>query len=143
MSQDVTADITEAAIEARLRSVGVTPTRQRMAIARVMFARAQHLSAEQLVAELRRRGDEHVSKATVYNTLGLFAEMGLVRPVIADPERVFYDSNLSEHHHLYDVDSGTLTDIEPGSVAVGPVQGLDRELEVTGVDVVVRVRRAR
>lgn len=129
-------------LEQRLRAAGVTPTRQRLAIAAVLLARPQHLSAEQLVVELRHAGVQQVSKATVYNTLGLFAEVGLIRQVIADPQRVVYDSNMSFHHHFYDVDTGTLTDIEPGRVQVGPVQGIPADMEVAGVDVIVRVRRS-
>jgi len=133
----------DRALEARLRAAGVNPTRQRVAIARVLLARPQHLSAEQLIARLREETAEPVSKATVYNTLGLFARVGLVREVIADPSRVFYDSNVSEHHHLFDPESGTLTDIGRDQVAVGPVRGIPHDLEVDGVEVIVRVRRRR
>jgi Fur family iron response transcriptional regulator len=69
--------------------------------------------------------------------------VGLVREVIADPSRVVYDSNVSEHHHLYDVDSGALVDIDPGAVKLGPLAGLPDDVEVAGVQVIVRVRRRR
>ena len=127
----------------RLRVAGVAPTRQRVAIARVLLARPQHLSAEQLIAQLRAAGCQSVSKATVYNTLGLFARLGLVREVIADPSRVFYDSNVSEHHHLFDVDSGTLTDIAVDAVKLDDIGSIPEGMEVAGVEVVVRVRRRR
>jgi Fur family iron response transcriptional regulator len=130
-------------IAQRLRGAGITPTRQRVAIARLLLARAQHLSADQLIAQLRAAGCREVSKATVYNTLGLFARVGLVREVIADPSRVFYDSNTGDHHHIYDVDSGTLTDFEPGHVDLGALPRLPDGLEVAGVEVIVRVRRRR
>ena len=128
-------------IEQRLRAAGITPTRQRVAIARVMLSRPQHLSAEQLQDAVARAGYDGVSKATVYNTLGLFSQMGLVREVIVDPNRVFYDSNVNEHHHLYHMDSGALVDISPDQVDVRCLPGLPAELEVAGVDVIVRVRR--
>ena len=131
-----------ASLQDRLRAAGVTPTRQRLAIASVLLTKQQHLSAEQLVAELRRAGELRVSKATVYNTLGLFARVGLVRQVIADPNRIVYDSNVEAHHHIYDVTSGTLTDIEPDRVQVGSIEGIPPDLEVAGVDVIVRVRRS-
>jgi len=130
-----------AAIERLLRDAGVTPTRQRMDIAEVMFEQPQHLCAEQLIARLHERGRSAVSKATVYNTLGLFARVGLLREVIADPARVFYDSNTSEHHHLFDEDSGRLTDLEPAAVDLAALPALPDGVEVTGVDVIVRVRR--
>ena len=130
-----------AELEARLRAAGVTPTRQRMEIAQILFERPQHLCAEQLIARLRERAGSMVSKATVYNTLGLFARVGLVREVIADPSRVFYDSNTSEHHHAFDEETGRLTDLEPGLVDVASLPSLPDGMEVTGVDVIVRVRR--
>ena len=138
MSQEATA--AEAAIEARLRAAGITPTRQRMAIAQVMFARAQHLSAEQLVAELRLRGEERVSKATVYNTLRLFAERGLVREVMVDNTRLFYDSNTAPHCHFYNVDDGELTDIPAGEAVLESLPPLPAGTAVDRIDVVVRIK---
>ena len=133
----------DTSIEQRLRSAGVIPTRQRVAIARVLLERPQHLSAEQLIARLHVDGCRGVSKATVYNTLGLFARVGLVREVIADPSRVFFDSNTGEHHHLYDVESGTLTDIDAGQVQLSELPSIPHDLEVAGIEVIVRVRRRR
>jgi Fur family iron response transcriptional regulator len=129
-----------AGVEQRLRTVGITPTRQRVAIAKVMLSRPQHLSAEQLQDAVARAGYEGVSKATIYNTLGLFTQMGLVREVIVDPNRIFYDSNVSQHHHLYHMDTGTLVDIGFEQVDVRCLPGLPAELEVVGVEVIVRVR---
>jgi len=131
----------DESVARRLRVAGVAPTRQRVAIARVLLARPQHLSAEQLIAQLRAGGCQFVSKATVYNTLGLFARLGLVREVIADPSRVFYDSNVSEHHHLFDVDSGILTDIAPEAVKLNAIGSIPEGMEVSGVEVIIRVRR--
>jgi Fur family iron response transcriptional regulator len=142
MQHEAGTDRHEDPVEQRLRDAGVTPTRQRLAIAGVLLSRPQHLSADQLVAELRRTGVQRVSKATIYNTLSLFARVGLIRQVIADPQRIVYDSNVSFHHHLYDVDTGTLTDIEPDQVQVGAIHGIPADLEIAGVDVIVRVRRS-
>lgn len=137
------APAVDTSIEQRLRSAGVIPTRQRVAIARVLLERPQHLSAEQLIARLHADGCDGVSKATVYNTLGLFVRVGLVREVIADPSRVFFDSNTREHHHLYDVESGTLTDIDAGRMQLSELPPIPHDLEVTGIEVIVRVRRRR
>ena len=128
----------EAAARA-LESRGITPTPQRVEIARILLARPQHLSAEQLLCVLRE-SDLAVSKATVYNTLGLFAEKGLVREVIVDPSKVFYDSNCSDHHHFYDVDSCMLTDIDVREIAVGNLPDVPEGKVVDRVDVIVRVR---
>ena len=127
----------------RLRNAGVTPTAQRLAIARVLFERPQHVCADQLIEQLRLRGGEGVSKATVYNTLGLFARTGLVREVFADPTRVFYDSNTSHHHHLFDVEHGTLTDLPADQVRLSALPALTEEQELAGVDIIIRVRPRR
>src|SRR5215510_12269741 len=97
-------------IAAKLREVGVKPTRQRLEIARVLFCSAGHLSADRILALVNERRPA-TSKATVYNTLKLFLARGLVRAVIADPNKVFYDANIGPHHHFYDVRSGELIDI--------------------------------
>jgi Fur family iron response transcriptional regulator len=122
-----------------LEAIGITPTPQRVEIARILLARPQHLSAEQVLSVLKK-GDLSVSKATVYNTLGLFAEKGLVREVIVDPSKVFYDSNCSDHHHFYDVESCTLTDIDARDVDIGGFPDAPDGKVVDRVDVIVRVR---
>jgi Fur family iron response transcriptional regulator len=125
----------------RLQQAGVSPTQQRMEIAQILFARPQHLSAEQVLNIVNAQGPV-VSKATVYNTLGLFARKGLVREVIVDPTKVFYDSNTSEHHHFYNVDTGNLTDIEPDSLKLESMPTLPDGTQAAGVDVIIRVRHS-
>jgi Fur family iron response transcriptional regulator len=122
-----------------LESHGIHPTAQRIRIAELLFAREQHVTAEQVIRLLGKDG-AHVSKATVYNTLNLFRERGLVRTVDVDPTRQFYDSSTSAHHHFYNEDTGELTDIAPESVALNVHTALPPGTEQTGVDVVVRVR---
>lgn len=82
-----------------MRVKGVNPTQQRVEIAQVLFAEPQHVSADQVLSLVNRQRSI-VSKATVYNTLGLFARKGLVREVIVDPTKVFYDPTTSPHHHF-------------------------------------------
>ena len=130
-------------IAGRLRADGIGPTRQRVEIARVLFRRSQHVCAEQLMDMVRAEGRVTVSKATVYNTLRLFADAGLVREVLVDPSKVFYDSNTSEHHHLYDLRTGTLTDIAPGTVRLEELPSLPEGTIVDNVDVVIKVRSDR
>ena len=117
----------------------IQPTQQRVDIAQILFDRPQHLSADQVLASVNKARPS-VSKATVYNTLGLFAEKGLVRQVIVDPSRVFYDSNISEHHHIYNVDTGDLTDISTEQVSVSALPDLPEDMRIEGVDVIVRVK---
>ena len=114
-------------------------TQQRLLLADIMLARKQHLSADQVFALANREGPV-VSKATVYNTLNLFAQLGLVREVIVDPQRVFYDSNAADHHHVYNEDDGSLTDVDAGSLEVTGLPALPDETEVIGIEVFVRVR---
>ena len=127
---------------ALLRENGIAPTAQRVDIAAVLLARAQHVCAEDVHRMLFRHGTP-VSRATVYNTLGLFARKGLVRELVVDSGKVLYDSNTASHDHLYDVDTAELTDIEPGAVAVDALPSLPAGTRVERVEVVIRVRRSR
>jgi Fur family iron response transcriptional regulator len=128
-------------IAEQLREVGITPTQQRVQIAEILFARPQHLSADQILAVVNSNGPI-ASKATIYNTLGLFARKGLVREVIVDPSKVFYDSNTSAHHHFYNVDSGELTDIDAREVMISNLPDLPANTQPAGVDIIFRIRES-
>jgi Fur family iron response transcriptional regulator len=122
-----------------LRAHGIQPTQQRLEIARALFVRPQHVSADQLLA--RVNGTRHiVSKATIYNTLGLFAEKGLLREVFVDPSKVFYDTNTGEHHHFYNVDTNSLIDIGADHIVLGGLPDAPEGTVPVGVDVIIRVR---
>lgn len=121
---------------------GITPTAQRIDIAAVLLARPQHVCAEDLQQMLVRNGTP-VSKATVYNTLGLFARTGLVRELFVDSDKVLYDTNTTHHAHVYDVDTGVLTDIEPGAIELSALPALPAETHVESVEVLIKVRRPR
>jgi Fur family iron response transcriptional regulator len=122
-----------------LRDHDILPTQQRLMIARVLFARRQHYSADQVMTSVND-GRDRVSKATVYNTLGLFARNGLVREVIVDPTRVFYDPNTSEHHHFYNIDSGELIDVDSSKLQITDLPELPEGTVAAGVDVIIRIR---
>lgn len=126
----------------RLKECGITPTQQRVEIAQILFARPQHVSAEQVLGIANANGPV-VSKATVYNTLGLFASKGLVREVIVDPTKVFFDSNTHQHHHFYNVDTGQLVDIDAGQVSLNDMPNLPAGTTADGVDIIIRIRDAR
>ena len=127
---------------ALLREHGITPTAQRIDIAATLLMRPLHVCAEELQRMLAERGTP-VSKATVYNTLGLFARKGLVRELVVDPSKVLYDSNTTNHNHIYDVDTGILTDVEPGAVEARALPALPPGTVVEGVEIVIRVRQPR
>ena len=127
-------------IVAKLREGGVKPTRQRLEIARVLFSSAGHLSADRILAMVNETRPA-TSKATVYNTLKLFLARGLIRAVIADPNKVFYDANIAPHHHFYEVHTGELIDIAAQDVAVTGLPPLPAGSVAEGVDIVIRIRR--
>jgi Fur family iron response transcriptional regulator len=118
---------------------GINPTPQRVEIALVMLDGYQHLSADQVLARVNQT-EAPVSKATVYNTLGLFAELGIVRQVIVDPTKVFYDSNTEPHYHFYNMDDGSLTDFKADELNVPTIPALPAGTIAEGVDIIVRVR---
>lgn len=128
-------------IDILMRDHGIMPTRQRQSIAAVMLAKPQHLSADQVLDAVRRQGGR-VSKATIYNTLGLFARKGLVREVIVDATRVFYDSTIHPHHHVYNVDTGALQDLDCDCVGVDNLPPMPNGTVIDGIDVVIKVRSA-
>lgn len=122
-----------------LRRHDINPTHQRIEIAYALFSRGEHVSADQVLAAVNGRHSE-TSKATVYNTLKLFLEKKLVREVIVDPSKVFYDPNTEPHHHLYNVDTGELADIDASRIEISGLPQLPDGMVTEGVDVIVRVR---
>ena len=129
----------ETEIDALLRRHGIHPTVQRVIIARLVFEKCTHLSAED-VFRLVNADKRRVSKATVYNTLGLLAEKGVIREVIADPTRIFYDPNTGDHHHFYDVVTGKITDIDAENIELQGLPPLPPGKVAEGIDIVVRIR---
>ena len=127
------------ALIALLRRHGIAPTHQRLEIAQVLLGRCHHLAADQVLAKVNELHAE-TSKATVYNTLNLFRDRGLIREVIVDPKRVFYDPNTEPHHHMYNVDTGEITDIPAATLSVSGIPDLPSGVVTEGVDIIVRVR---
>ncbi len=117
----------------------IRPTSQRIDIAKVLLAKPQHLSAEQVFAQVNTKS-ELVSKATVYNTLNLFVDKGLINEVVIDSSYVFYDSNTEPHYHLYNEDTGSLQDIDNEAMIVKEISGIPKNTVQTGIDVVIRVK---
>lgn len=130
---------TRESLPALLRAHGISPTHQRIEIAHAILSRGEHVSADRILALVNDRATE-TSKATVYNTLKLFVECKLIREVIADPGRVFYDPNTEPHHHFYNVDSGELTDIDARDIRVTGLPPLPHGATAEGIDVIVRIR---
>ena len=123
-----------------LRKRGINPTHQRIEIAHALYSRHEHLSADQVLAIVNERHPE-TSRATVYNTLNLFVEKKLIREVIVDPSRVFYDPNTSVHYHIYDLETGELTDIHAAANRIEGRPELPQGTVTESMDIIIRVRR--
>jgi len=136
-------DLDPALIESlnqRLARAGVRPTAQRMRIASLLLGRPQHLSAEQVLAGLRSLG-LRVSKATIYNTLNLFAASGLIRQLSVGSDRCWFDSNTDAHYHFHDLDTGALMDVSLRDVEFQRLPEPPPGMQVDGIDLVIRLRR--
>lgn len=129
-------------ITAVLRMAGLRPTRQRVALAELLFAgEHRHVSAEALHAEAAG-SKVNVSLATIYNTLHQFQEAGLLREVAIDASRSYFDTDTSDHHHFYLEDEQRVVDIPSNSIVINGLPAAPSGMVVTHVDVIVRVRRA-
>jgi len=136
MRQSVTSDD----IMELLRNAGLRPTRQRRALAQQLFSgNDRHVTAEQLHSESLGQGVS-VSLATVYNTLHQFTTAGLLRELVVDAGRSYFDTNISAHHHLYFEDSGKLRDVSGDNIAIGELPALPEGAEISRIDIIIRVR---
>ncbi len=124
----------------RFDDLNILSTPQRLEIAEILLEKPQHLSAEQIIDQLRS-GGSRVSKATVYNTLNLFRDRGLVRECVVDPERRFYDSTTEPHHHFYNLDTGELTDIPSENIRFDGLPQFPENGQLDSIEVVIKVRQ--
>jgi Fur family iron response transcriptional regulator len=128
-------------VKAMLRSVGLRPTRQRMALGWILFGKGdRHLTAEMLYDEASA-AKVPVSLATIYNTLNQFTGAGLLRHVAVEGSKTYFDTNTSSHHHFFVEDENALVDIPDAEVAIGKLPPALDGYEVARVNVVVRLRR--
>jgi|SRR5690625_3760960 len=127
----------------KLKSVGLRPTRQRLALSRLLFGgdgevRDRHVTAEQLHGEALENGIR-VSLATIYNTLNQFTRAGLLREVVVEPGRSYFDTNVADHHHFFFEDSGRLMDIPDESVELARLPDAPSGATVRRVDIIIRL----
>src|SRR5882672_4039365 len=128
-------------VKAMLREVGLRPTRQRMALGWILFAKGdRHITAEMLYEEATK-AKVPVSLATVYNTLHQFTDVGLLRQVAVDGSKTYFDTNVSQHHHFFVEGENDLLDIPVTDVVVGKTPVPPEGYEISRIDVVVRLRR--
>ena len=127
----------------RLRAAGLRPTRQRVALAHLLFAKGdRHLTAEELHEEAVDAGFP-VSLATVYNTLHQFTEVRLLRVLSVESSRTYFDTNVSDHHHFFVEGENDIRDIPFGNISVGNLPEPPDGMEISHVDVVIRLRPKR
>jgi Fur family iron response transcriptional regulator len=139
---DKTGDRPFAGTLRRLKAAGLRPTRQRLALGRLLFdAGDRHVTAEQLHGEAAAQGVK-VSLATVYNTLNQFTESGLLREVVVDSGRSYFDTNIDDHHHFFYEADGALQDIPADDVTLAAIPAAPAGVEIARVDVIVRLRRS-
>jgi Fur family iron response transcriptional regulator len=123
-----------------LRKAGLRPTRQRLGLARLLFENDdRHVTAEQLHTEATG-ANLRVSLATIYNTLNQFTGAGLMREVVVEPGRSYFDTNTTDHHHFFHEDTGRLLDIPGDAISVSKVPEPPAGTHVERVDIIVRIR---
>lgn len=128
-------------VKAHLKAARLRPTRQRVALALLLFAHDdRHVSAEQLHAEAQRAG-VRVSLATVYNTLRQFTGAGMLRVVAIEGSRSYFDTNISDHHHFYIENENRVIDVPGNDVQVSNLPEPPEGMEIANVDIVIRLRR--
>jgi Fur family iron response transcriptional regulator len=138
-----TQNAIEADLAERLRRAGLRPTRQRVLLATILFGQGdRHVSAEMLHAEVIAAG-EQVSLATVYNSLHQFTAAGLLRELAVDGSKAYFDTNVSNHNHFFIEDRGELIDIDGDSIRVDGLPKPPDGMEISHIDVVVRLRPSR
>jgi Fur family transcriptional regulator, iron response regulator len=128
-------------IKAKLRNVGLRPTRTRVELGYLLFAQGNRHVSEEMLFEEASKAKVSVSLATVYNALHQFTEVGLLRQIAVDSSKSYFDTNNTEHQHYYLEDRHELMDIPPTDVAVGKIPVPPEGYEIARVDVVVRLRR--
>ncbi|MEO1282187.1 MAG: iron response transcriptional regulator IrrA [Pseudomonadota bacterium] len=124
-----------------LRTAGLRPTRQRVALGDLLFAAGdRHVTAEQLHVEAVSAG-ECISLATVYNTLHQFKRAGLIREVAVDGSKTVFDTNTSNHNHYYIEEDGVVMDIPSDQIRVDGLPEPPEGMKIAHIDVVVRLAK--
>jgi Fur family iron response transcriptional regulator len=133
----------EVDIETRLRDCGLRPTRQRVSLADLLFAKGdRHLTVEELHEEAQSAGVP-VSLATVYNTLHQFTEAGLIRVLAVESARTYFDTNVSDHHHFFVEGRNEVLDIPVSNIEIGNLPEAPEGMEIAHVDVIIRLKEKK
>lgn len=126
-----------------LQEVGLRPTRQRLALAKLLFdGEDRHVTAEMLQKEVGRI-EAKVSLATIYNTLHQFTEAGLLKEVVVNPGKTYFDTNVADHHHLYFKEEEKLIDLKPDELVISTLPNVPEGKKISGISVVVHMENCR
>ena len=126
-------------IEHLLKVNKITPTKQRLEIAELIFSKDQHFTAVQLIEKVRSN-ELPISQATVYNTLCLFESTGLLKTIDLQNDCKFYDTNLHSHHHIYNTSTNVLTDISTDKIEFSKIPNIPAHLELEQTEVLIKVK---
>ena len=133
--------LTTSEIEKLLDKAELRQTKQRIQLAKMLFqAENRHFTAEQLHKEARTAGGT-ISLATIYNTLHQFRTAGLLRQVIVEPGKVYFDTNTEPHHHFYIEDDGELLDVERSEIEISTLPEIPKDCAIQETDVIIRLRK--
>ena len=133
--------LTMSEIEKLLDKAELRQTKQRTQLAKMLFqAENRHFTAEQLHKEARTAGGT-ISLATIYNTLHQFRTAGLLRQVIVEPGKVYFDTNTEPHHHFYIEDDGELLDVERSEIEISTLPEIPKDCAIQETDVIMRLRK--
>ena len=121
------------------RELNVTPTKQRVDLAKLIFSKKQHFTATDLISVAEKK-NLNISMATIYNTLSLLESKGMLKTINIENDLKFYDTNLENHHHLYNTTMSTLTDIDHDQVVFSDFPELPKNLQIESTEVLIKVR---
>tara|TARA_Y100000287_G_C13995451_1_gene244893 strand:- start:120 stop:518 length:399 start_codon:yes stop_codon:yes gene_type:complete len=129
----------ERKYETIYRELNVTPTKQRVDLAKLIFSKKQHFTAADLIS-IADRKNLNISMATIYNTLSLLETKGMLKTINIENDLKFYDTNLENHHHLYNTTMSTLTDIDHDQVVFSDFPELPKNLQIESTEVLIKVK---
>lgn len=121
------------------RELNVTPTKQRVDLAKLIFSKKQHFTAADLISVADKK-NLNISMATIYNTLSLLETKGMLKTINIENDLKFYDTNLDNHHHLYNTTMSTLTDIDHDQVVFSDFPELPKNLQIESTEVLIKVK---
>ena len=129
----------ESKYETIYRELNVTPTKQRVDLAKLIFSKKQHFTATDLIS-IADKKNLNISMATIYNTLSLLETKGMLKTINIENDLKFYDTNLDNHHHLYNTTMSTLTDIDHDQVVFSDFPELPKNLQIESTEVLIKVK---